>query len=567
MKRKKFWVRMTVFALAAACLSLAACGAADAPPAEEKGKENGKTLAYVPLDDRPVNTDRVEYIAESLDYRLAMPDADLYATHLDNQKTNSNGTQYGDRDRLIEWLENTTADCYVISLDQMLSGGLVESRIHAEESMQDVYGLIDRMLIAVGEKPAVVFDSVIRLASTVGYNGYQLDVYNALREYGSQPRAQLEGEELTVENIVKGYPYNRDGAEIESDLDPSVVSEHFAARERKLRISEYYLAAVKEKPNVYTMFGIDDSSPKITIQSNEVRFLTERLKNGSFIGIDESAVMGVARLYRNYVGAAVSANVRYFGGGEKLPADEYDVGNLEDNIDNHLQSLGVTKSSAAELQILILTRPHDGLDKTYADAAKELIAYASECISSRKPVIVIEASERVRFARLQKLQGLLFGGPIGTVLAYSNWNTVSNSAGIALGNGISRYCYLKYGEVTDAGNEGFLKTLAFSYVKDWSYQLMRQSVVQIWIKQDLGGDTNNFYGAIQDESALNEKLTQTMNADYPLCPNRIFKQLSKSEYIVNLKTYRVAPFKKITVGNFSFPWYRTFEVRFDISFA
>ena len=44
---------------------------------------------------------------------------------------------------------------------------------------------------------------------------------------------------------------------------------------------------------------------------------------------------------------------------------------------------------------------------------------------------------------------------------------------------------------------------------------MRQSVVQIWIKQDLGGDTNNFYGAIQDESALNGKLTQTMNARDP----------------------------------------------------
>lgn len=66
-----------------------ACGTGD-PPA------GAPVIAYVPLDDRPDNAERVVYLAESLGYELAMPERDLYRTRLDGQPPNENGTQYGD---------------------------------------------------------------------------------------------------------------------------------------------------------------------------------------------------------------------------------------------------------------------------------------------------------------------------------------------------------------------------------------------------------------------------------------------------------------------------------------
>ena len=63
------------------------------------------------------------------------PEGDLYRTRLDGQDPNPNGTAYGDRAGLYAWLQEREAagcDRYILSLDQMLSGGLVNSRHTAE---------------------------------------------------------------------------------------------------------------------------------------------------------------------------------------------------------------------------------------------------------------------------------------------------------------------------------------------------------------------------------------------------------------------------------------------------
>ncbi len=93
--------------------------------------ERSQSLAYVPLDDRPDNLERAVYLAESLGYTLAMPETDDYRTRLQDQPLNENGTQYGRPGGLYEWVldqEEAGCDRYILSMDQLLSGGLVNSR-------------------------------------------------------------------------------------------------------------------------------------------------------------------------------------------------------------------------------------------------------------------------------------------------------------------------------------------------------------------------------------------------------------------------------------------------------
>ena len=91
-------MRRLLAILLALCLGLTACGTAvPEPQTLPEGENTGPEVSYLPLDDRPVNADRVEYLAESLGYRLSMPEEDLYRTRLDGQGTNPNGTPYGDR--------------------------------------------------------------------------------------------------------------------------------------------------------------------------------------------------------------------------------------------------------------------------------------------------------------------------------------------------------------------------------------------------------------------------------------------------------------------------------------
>ena len=131
-------MRRRMLAAALACTLLAGCGPVRTEPVEQETPQAGApVIAYVPLDDRPDNAERVVYLAESLGYELAMPERDLYRTRLDGQPPNENGTQYGDRGALYEWVAKQEAagcDRYILSLDQLLSGGLVSSRAMTGEN-------------------------------------------------------------------------------------------------------------------------------------------------------------------------------------------------------------------------------------------------------------------------------------------------------------------------------------------------------------------------------------------------------------------------------------------------
>lgn len=113
---------------ALALVMLAGC-TAPVPDTQKLPDDGGEEtrVAYVPLDDRPVNTDRVEYLAGSLGYELVMPDAEAYRTRLDEQPPGESGLKYGDRAALYEWVleqEESGCDRYILSLDQLLSGAL-----------------------------------------------------------------------------------------------------------------------------------------------------------------------------------------------------------------------------------------------------------------------------------------------------------------------------------------------------------------------------------------------------------------------------------------------------------
>ena len=130
-------MKQRIFAALLACALLTGCGAVrTAPVVMASREEDGRVrLAYVPLDDRPDNVSRVVYLAESLDYRLVMPEENLYKTRLDHQPA-PEGRQCGDPWLLYQWvLEQEAEGCdrYILSLDQLLSGGLVNSRCESSQ--------------------------------------------------------------------------------------------------------------------------------------------------------------------------------------------------------------------------------------------------------------------------------------------------------------------------------------------------------------------------------------------------------------------------------------------------
>ena len=350
---------------AALCLTLlSGCGAR--PPLDLPDAESDRAvIAYVPLDDRPDNVGRVEYLAESLGYVLNMPEEWMFKTLLDGQmedyyaenglETQSWTGQSGYPGLLYDWvLEQEASGCdrYLLSVDQLLYGGLVASRLAETTTERDgepwpLTDLLESLLSALAEDPnneVWLLDSVMRLAPTVGYAGGTLEYYNAMRTIGAAPRKTLTGDELTLENIRATYDTDADGHDLLRFEDSAMYdaalryTEH---RINKLTLSGELLETVSRigGDRFHVLIGIDDSSSEDCIQKNEIAYLQARLRAGDVIlsGVDDLAFKAVTKLYLNEVswnGAGV--NVQYFGGTEDRPACDYDYKPLTEIVAEHL---------------------------------------------------------------------------------------------------------------------------------------------------------------------------------------------------------------------------------------
>lgn len=192
---------------------------ADAPfigvPVYAAQEDSQLTVLYIPLDDRTQNDHQARLMAEGMGINLMMPERDLYATKLDGGETNSNGTQVGDRGALLEYLKENAdlADIFILSMDQLLSGGLMNSRCMEEFSAivlsdgteMTEYDMIDYISELAKTKPVYIIDSIQRLATSNEFGGYDLADYTLSRRYGKVARPVLVDSELTLENVIANY--------------------------------------------------------------------------------------------------------------------------------------------------------------------------------------------------------------------------------------------------------------------------------------------------------------------------------------------------------------------------
>ena len=494
----------------------------------EKIDGNGVKIAYIPLDNRPVNKDRVEYLAAAAGFELLIPDEDLYRTALDNMAPNKDGSTIGNREELLKWLKSVEDECeyFVISLDQLISGGLVGSRYLSNTDLTFETEVADYIIELAASKHVILFDTVMRLASTVDYQGYDLNTYNKLRSYGQVARKQLTDDELTVENIIAGYRENDKGETISVAVSDSVLDRYLASRERKLRIIDYLLTHASEDiEKIY--IGVDDSSPQITIQTNEINYISSIAGENMtlFAGADELGLMGIAAVATDLYGQA-ECNVTFFGGGENLAADQFDTDTLAKSVEKHCSSIDATLKSddPNALQVLILTRTNNS--KKDAD---DLIKQAIKNVENGVPTCIIDASGTQSLAEAMLNNQF----DIALILGYSNWNTAANALGISLSNAVARYMYIYNCQVvTEESNDAFLRSYTFALIKDISYK--RKGISNL-----------------SDSSAYG--------------PKTIVSRINSSKIMV--KNGVSAEHRTVRVSNFRYPWNRSFEATFDINIA
>ena len=542
-------------------------------------------IAYVPLDDRTDNMEDVVYLAEASGYRIVMPEGDVYCTRLDGQKPNKNGTQYGDREALMEWVKEMDAqgcDLFLMSLDQLFSGGLVHSRYTLGEDLVFDDGrtmsemeAFDEYILSLTEDPKnriYLFDSVVRLASTVAYEGFGIDEYYALREYGMVARPALTGDELTLENVFANYPYAADGVTLAENaladntyahvLTEEMIADYNAVRVRKLTLLDHVMTAVKSSgsENLHLIIGIDDSSNTENIQYNELHYIEKQLGQGTTLltGLDSLARLLVGQIAQESYDYEVKASVRYIGGTQMIPSSEFDRYTLEEVVDLHMDLFKAQRVSEeeAELQLVVMTAPDD--ESKTQEYAEELVSLLEYNIENNIPTAFIEASNNAYGFDLEHM--LLERVDFARLMSFAGKYDQANVTGASFAMGFSRYLYLRCCEdKTDAADLAQVKQIANSMALTYPYILHARYPLNLYI-MELGYDYNNILTGSRDGRLIQDGLEQLFFGE---CV-RISEALEGCRVVSELEPWNEKVVSNVVFSEVYMPWNRTFEISFTI---
>lgn len=566
--------KLSILLILIPAILLSACGIVRTEPESAPTVSDGlQQIAYIPLDDRPDNYERMIYMAQSLDCELLMPDRELFATRLDGQP----GPHMGDRAALYDWLvdcEENGCDKYIISLDQVLSGGLCASRsagYNETITMSDgtlvtdteLLHMIVELLQKDGNNRVFLLDTVMRLAPTVGFDGWTLDDYTYIRDYFAKPRLILAEDELSCEKIFASYGLSVDGEEIPlpEGYDEADIERCTRARERKLLLTEELSKLLaNDKNEIFTLlYGIDDSSEANCAQINEIAYINTLLRDGDALlsGVDDLGTKALCKLYLESVGwNGCTAELTYYGNMENATACEFDFHTLQELVDAHMEYFGVEQSEDAELKICVLTRPEsEEIATGYCD---ELIDALNDFMDDEKPVILIDASNnnyggyfRTRLAE---------DSEPGKLIAYAGQLDMAIVTGAALSFGIARYAYLQNGVGSELSEHGYMCALADSLIRDLCYRSNAKVGLNDYIVNVLNGDPNNLWATGTDPEAVNEELERLMGELVP----QLIEKLESCNFISSLSPYTLKGWGGIEISGLNLPWYRSFEIAFDI---
>lgn len=593
--------RLLSLILLAALLVGMMCPIGTANDTGEKAEASQGAIVYIPLDDRPLNLRRVQQLADSLDLQLILPDTDLYATKLDGQPKNANGTQSGDRVALIAWLMEQAEqyDTFIISLDQLLSGGLMNSRCMMEMEpvtlpngrVMTEYDIIDYIGELANTKHVYVIDSVLRLAMSSGFGGYGLHAYSLTRSYGMKARPTLTGWKLTLENVIKNYPncideqdadssiFATDDAEMEAisvigleaalkaesrtaavtqTSDDEIIANYLKIRERKLRLVDYALRHLAFNDNIEYVLGVDDSSDGNNIHTNEIAYVERIAGNRITIlsALDGIAQMILSKHYGEKTDTqGTTLGVKYYGfEGDWVPTYNYmTVSELLDSTASYMDAQ-ITED-AGDISLLMVASTSDS--EHNRAVFSQLIDQINANEQNNVPTVLLDFTSNDRSV----LHSMLIESVhLGYLLSYSGCNDGVIQVPIALSYGVSRYRSLSQ-NISEEAKRAQVGTMVTALLKEYykADGVLAQTSRQLDL---LGVNCNNFAtDDLEKLASYSQILDDNMKADTV----ELLDNVCHSNSIVSLSPFTTAAISGVEIPRYNFPWNRTFEIDFEVN--
>jgi hypothetical protein len=442
-----------------------------------------KKIVLLPLDERPCNYDFPYKLFNSNEIGIIRPDK------LGDKKQAAN---FGE---MKQFLLDSCKDAYglVISIDTLLYGGLIPSRLHhsVEEEIRKRLELIKTLKENNSKLKIYAFQCIMRCPK-YSSNDEEPDYYE---ECGSEIHkiGELEhkhklgsGDDTELKNLYKL-------------VKDEYLADYVSRRQLNLIFNSLTLDYVKEGLIDFLIIPQDDSAKYgYTAMDQEIvrnKIREELLQDVVLMypGADEIAMTLLARVTNEINGRIPKVFVKYASIHAPFLIPAYEDRSLGETIKYHILAAGCSVASSCSEADLILAISAPGGEMLEASAQPimnhnygvernitEFISFIEEQIKEGKPVTIGDNS----FANGSDLEliGLLNKKDLLLKVAgYAGWNTSSNTIGTAISEGlvflyqgysIEHKSFLIERYIEDAGycakvrkyvSQNKLETLGFNY--------------------------------------------------------------------------------------------------------
>lgn len=414
-------------------------------------KEN--PIAFLPLDNRPVSYLLPKQIADFSGASLILPER----KYLGDLKHGS------DLNYIEKWLkELSNIDSLVISLDNFIYGGLVQSRKHnftLEELKSRCRDLPWQVSTLYG------FSSIMRIPN---YNSSE-EEKDYWKDYGKKI---FKWSELTHKTDNKCH-------QLLKEIPPGIIADYKSHRDKNLTVNLLWLESLCENCFEYLIFSCDDSG-KYGINVDEAEYIKKQIKNHNFSncakvisGTDEIPLVLLTKaiLKKSRYKPSVSL---YFNSTEgKNQIARYESNTIYNSVISQVETLEIEIKDSKDSDIVLLVHCADSVQGDHIfkikpeNTSKNAFEIIKQIEKTDKPFILLDLA--YANGADPNLIEVLLNSKVNQdkCYGYAGWNTCANSTGSALAIGVNRWISKKRKIFNEAA---FKKCLLTRFLDDYAYQ-------------------------------------------------------------------------------------------------
>ncbi len=472
-------------------------------------------LVLLPLDERPCNYNFPRLISEGLDnIELVLPPRGV----LGEKK------RPADFCALREFLRESCRDAsgLILSLDMLLYGGIVPSRLHSlpREELEARLELIAELKASNPDLRISAFGLIMR-CPTYSSSDEEPDYY---AECGREIFLTGELIDRYRAGLVPDGEY-RQRLSVLSEKTKGCLKDYLGRRALNLELL-ISAAGMLGKGIDRLVIPQDDSSPYGYTAMDQVRLRSALAKLGAaplmYPGADEVGMVLFAEFCNRLAGRCPSVKVTYAAPGAEQIVPLYEDRALFKSVASQIESAGCRQTDRSEnADILLFVNAPAGRMVSAGEmpnegyAARDLHAFVDSiehAVCEGRRVAVADVAYcnggDPELAEILERRGLLF-----RLAAYAGWNTSSNTLGTAIAQAV---CGL--GQRDDTARESFL---ALRYFEDLGYCAhVRREVCEV----DLPAMGLDYFHADGCEGRaaqiVQRRLTRYMQFRYPKVTER-----------------------------------------------